>query len=237
MKRILITGANSYIGTSFEKYINANYSNDYKVDTVDLIDGNWRKNDFSVYDAILHVAGIVHKKETKKNAHLYYQVNCDLAIEVAKKARNAGVKQFVYLSTVSVYGLAEGVITKDTVPNPKTHYGRSKLMAEEGLKCLSDSNSFLAIVRPPMVYGENCKGNYTLLEKWIKYIPIFPDYKNKRSMININNLCCFLEKLIRNNSIGLFFPQDDEYMCTTELVKIIAKGKSIKYFQKLRSSS
>ena len=127
MKKILITGANSYIGTSFEKYIKENYPNDYIVDTVDMIDDSWREKNFSGYDSVFHVAGIAHQKETKENAHLYYEVNRDLAIETAKKAKSDGAKRFIFLSSMSVYGMDTGVITRETEPNPKSNYGKSKL--------------------------------------------------------------------------------------------------------------
>ena len=129
MKKILITGANSYIGMSFENYIKKNYPDDYEVDTVDMIDGTWRDKDFSGYDAVFHVAGIAHQKETKENAPIYYKVNRDLAIETAQKAKNEGVSHFVFLSSMSVYGMETGIITKETVPNPKTNYGISKWQA------------------------------------------------------------------------------------------------------------
>ena len=119
MKRILITGANSYIGTSFEKYIKDN--TDFEIDTLDMLDSKWREFDFSKYDVVFHVAGIAHQKETKENAHLYYEINRDLATEVAKKVKTAGVKQFIFLSSMSVYGMDTGVITKETKPNPKTN--------------------------------------------------------------------------------------------------------------------
>ena len=103
MKKILITGANSYIGTSFEKYIYENYRDGYQIDTLDMIDPNWKEYDFSGYDSIFHVAGIAHvdvgnvSKETEK---LYYQVNCDLAYETALKAKKSKVKQFIYMSSI-----------------------------------------------------------------------------------------------------------------------------------------
>ena len=140
MKKILITGANSYIGTSFEKYLNNNYFNDYEVDTADMIDGTWREKSFNGYDVVFHVAGIAHQKENKNNAHIYYEVNRDLAVETAKKAKNDGVKQFIFLSSMSVYGMETGVITKKTSPSPKTNYGKSKLQAEEHITSLRDES-------------------------------------------------------------------------------------------------
>ncbi len=97
MKKILITGANSYVGTSFEKWL-SQWPDKYHVDTIDMIDGTWREKSFVGYDVIFHVAGIAHIKETKENAHLYYEINRDLAFETAQKAKADGTKQFIFLS-------------------------------------------------------------------------------------------------------------------------------------------
>ena len=234
MKKILITGANSYIGVSFENYIRMNYPDQYCVDTVDMIDGTWREKDFSQYDTVFHVAGIAHQKETKRNASMYYEVNRDLAIETAKKSRKDGVEQFVFLSSMSIYGMETGVITKDTVPNPKSNYGKSKLQAEKGINELADKNFKVCILRPPMVYGEGCKGNYNFLRKWIRLFHVFPDYNNQRSMISIENLLLFVLKVIVEHQDGVWFPRNPDYMCTTDLVKLIAEREQIKvYYTKI----
>ena len=222
MKRILITGANSYIGTSFEKYINESFPNDYTIDTVDMTDRTWIQKSFANYQTVFHVAGIVHQKETKENATLYYKVNRDLAVEVAKKAKEDGVKQFVFLSSMSVYGLDTGVITKETKPNPKTNYGKSKLQAEEQITGCRDAAFKVCILRTPMVYGEGCKGNYNTIIHIIKKYPIFPRVNNRRSMISINNLVAFVKMAVDQELDGLFFPQDDQYLNTTELAQLIA---------------
>jgi len=228
MKRILITGANSYIGTSLENWLNQ-FPDDYSVDTVDMIDGTWKEKDFSKFDVVFHVAGIAHRKETKENIDLYYKVNRDLAYEVAKKSKSDGVKQFIFLSSMSVYGIDIGVISSNTIPKPKSNYGKSKFQAEELIKPLEDGNFIISILRPPMVYGEGCKGNYQSLVKLALKSPIFPDIKNIRSMIHIENLCDFVKTLINNKSSGLFLPQNEEYVCTSEMVKNIAQthGKKI----------
>ena len=158
MKKILITGANSYIGMCFERYMK-NYD-EYTTETLDMINPQWEKKDFSSFDTIYHVAGIAHRKETEENAQLYYDVNRDLTIRVAEKAKKEGVKHFVFLSSMSVYGVEEGVITRETPPAPKSNYGKSKIQAEEKLNELADENFKVAIMRPPMVYGDGCKGNY-----------------------------------------------------------------------------
>ena len=230
MKKILITGANSYIGTSFEKYIKDNYSEDYTVDTVDMIDGSWREKSFKGYDVIFHVAGIAHQKETKGNAHLYYEINRDLAIEVAKKAKEDGIKQFIFLSSMSVYGMDTGVITKDTKPNPKTNYGKSKLQAEEQIVELRDESFKICVLRPPMVYGDGCKGNYQSIVKLVKKFPIFPRVNNKRSLVHIDNLVAFVKTAIYQELDGLYFPQDKEYVRTIDLAKLIAKQENKKIY-------
>lgn len=222
MKKILITGSNSYIGTSFEKWL-GQWPEDYSVETVDMIDGTWREKDFSVYDVVFHVAGIVHIKETKENVGLYYKVNCDLVYEVAQKAKGDGVRQFIFLSSMSVYGIDNGVIGKYTSLNPKSNYGKSKQQAEEMIAPLEEATFKIAILRPPMIYGKGCKGNYPRLAKIAIKLPVFPDVKNKRSMIYIDNLCEFVRLLIDECRSGLFLPQNKEYVCTSEMVKLIAE--------------
>lgn len=187
-----------------------------------MIDGTWREKAFTGYDVVFHVAGIAHRKETKENAHLYYEVNRDMAIETAKKAKADGVRQFIFMSSMSIYGMETGVITKDTAPNPKTHYGKSKLEAEKGIKWFSDESFRVAILRPPMIYGKGCKGNYQKLAKLARITPVFPDIENKRSMIYVDNLSEFIREIIDRKSNGIFCPQNDEYVCTSHLVREIA---------------
>ena len=93
MKRILITGANSYIGTSFATYITNNYHNEYIVDTIDMLTDDWKKIDFSKYDTIYHVAGIAHSdigKIGKEREKIYREINTLLAIDTAKKGKRRG---------------------------------------------------------------------------------------------------------------------------------------------------
>ena len=230
MKRILITGANSYIGTSVEKYL-LQWPDEYQVDTIDMIDGSWREKSFAGYDSVFHVAGIAHQdsgKITEERKKLYYQVNTDLAIETAKKAKADGVKQFIFMSSIIVYGVSakmgeKKVITRDTVPAPAGAYGGSKLQAELGIQPLHDENSFkVCILRPPMIYGPGCKGNYPLLEKAALRLPFFPDIQNERSMLHIDGLCAFFKSAIDQCIGGVCFPQDPQYVCTSQMVKDIA---------------
>jgi len=228
MKKILITGANSYIGTSVEKWL-LKEPDKYQVDTVDMKSDSWKEKDFSGYDVVFHVAGIAHVKETKDMKDLYFKVNRDLAYSTAKKAKNGGVKQFIFLSSMSVYGLESGVIDYSTPLKPNSFYGKSKLQAEEKISTLMDDSFKIAILRPPMVYGKGCKGNYPKLAALALRVPFFPDIDNKRSMLYIDNLSEFIKHLIDDRADGLFFPQNKEYVKTSDMVKLIAEtnGKKI----------
>ncbi|MGQ7483571.1 NAD-dependent epimerase/dehydratase family protein [Streptococcus suis] len=220
MKRVLITGANSYIGTSFEKYIIEN-DVDFEIDTLDLLNPKWVEFDFSPYDSIFHVAAIVHKNEKNINPDLYFSVNRDLPVKLANMAKTQGVKQFIFLSSMSVYGNQYKEISFDTKEIPTTYYGKSKLEAEKLLEKLNSDSFKVVFLRPPMVYGPNATGNYSRLSKLAKITAIFPKIENQRSMIYIDNLLEFVRKTIELELEGLYFPQNSEYICTSELVRTI----------------
>lgn len=227
MKKVLITGANSYIGCSFEAYVREN-EKDWIIDTIDMRDGSWREKDFFKYDAIFHVAGIVHQKKGAVPDDVYYKVNCDLVVDVAKKAKAEGVKQFVFLSTMSVYGILMGYIDHNTVANPVNAYGKSKLKAEDQLKELASENFLVAVVRPPMIYGKGCKGNFVSLSKLADKIPVFPYFLNKRSMLYIGNLNVFIWYVIDREITGMLFPQDGEFVSIWDIVRIFREKKNKK---------
>ncbi|MBG0763199.1 NAD-dependent epimerase/dehydratase family protein [Acholeplasma laidlawii] len=223
MKKILITGSNSYIGTNVEKWL-LREPEKYIVETLDMKDENWNQFDFSGFDVVFHVAGIAHIKETKRNKDLYYKVNRDLAYQAALKAKESGVKQFIFLSSMSVYGMETGIITKDTTTNPKTAYGRSKLDAEKLIQEIETSEFKVAILRPPMVYGPDSPGNYQRLSKLALKLPFYPKINNQRSMLYIDNLSIYIKRYIDSNAHGIFFPQNKEYVNTTELISLIRKS-------------
>jgi nucleoside-diphosphate-sugar epimerase len=232
MKRILITGKDSYIGTSVEKWL-MRESDNYVVETVDMIGDSWRKKSFSEFDVVFHVAGIAHVSRDSKLEELYYKVNRDLCIETANKAKAEGVKQFIFMSSIIVYGESSSgkrVIDKSTAPNPSNFYGDSKLQAEEGIRRLESDDFKIVVLRPPMIYGKGSKGNYPKLSKAAQILPIFPEIENERSMLHIDNLCEFIKLMIDNEESGLFFPQNKEYVKTSVLVRAIseAHGRKIK---------
>lgn len=227
MKKVLITGANSYIGCSFEAYVKKNYTEDIAIDTIDMVDGTWREKNFAGYDVVFHVAGLAHAdvgKVTEQVKQKYYAVNTHLAIETAKKAKADGVKQFVFMSSMIVYGGLER-ITKDTKTQPTNFYGDSKWQADKGVRKLQSNEFCVTVLRPPMVYGKGSKGNYPMLAKFAQKTPIFPKVNNKRSMLYIENLCEFLCQIIMHSRAGVFFPQNGELINTSDMVKQIAAVK------------
>lgn len=237
MKNVLITGSNSYIGKSFENWIRDN-SNTIITETQDMQNPLWRDRSFGGYDAIFHVAGIAHAdvgKVTEEQKALYYRVNTDLTIECASKAKEEGVKQFIFMSSIIVYGDSapigkQRVITRNTPLAPANFYGDSKVKAEEGLQKLEDDSFKVVILRPPMIYGKGSKGNYPLLAKMARKLPFFPDVENQRSMLYVRNLCKFVSLMIENEESGVFFPQNREYVRTSEMVKLIAAAYGRKIY-------
>lgn len=242
MTRVLITGANSYIGTSFEKYIQT-FGDSYHVETIDMHENTWKDVDFSIYDSVFHVAGIAHadvSKVSEETKQLYYQVNTMLAIETAQKYKEdlAGKSgQFIYMSSIIVYGEETNinkkrVINPYTKPKPSNFYGDSKLQAEQGLQTLETADFHIAILRPPMIYGKNGKGNYQQLVKLANKLPVFPNINNERSMLHINNLCKIVKERIDAQDSGIFLPQNSEYVRTSYMVRDIAEknGKKIYLF-------
>lgn len=223
--KVLITGAGSYVGTNVANWLQKN--NLFDVDSVDTFGDNWKKADYSLYDVVYHVAGIAHVNADPKMEALYYKVNRDLTIEIAKYAKEAGVKQFIFMSSMIVFhesqSLKAEVLTKDTKPNPNGFYGDSKLQAENGLKELECETFKVCILRPPMIYGPNSKGNFPRLAKFATKTPFFPAYHNKRSMLYIDNLSEFVKQAILRQLSGTYYPQNRELADTVEIIRFFAK--------------
>lgn len=226
MKRVLITGANSFVGTNIEKWL-LKTPEEFAVDTVDTMNEAWKRADYTKYDVVFHVAGIAHVDPKPEMAPLYYKVNRDLAIEVAKWAKQHGVKQFIYMSSRIVYhaskNMKANVTTPQTKPNPNDFYGDSKLQAERGLNELACDTFKVAIIRPPMIYGPGNKGNLPRLAWLAQKTPVFPAWHNKRSMLHVFNLAEFIKQVIERELGGVFFPQNAELADTVEMVRCFAK--------------
>lgn len=226
MKNILITSAGSYVGESVRRYILAKDSS-YQIDAVDTVGDNWKKVDYTKYDVVFHVAGIAHVNADPKMEPLYYKVNRDLTIEVAKHAKAAGVKQFIFMSSQIVFhesrSLKAEVLTTETKPAPNGFYGDSKLQAENGLHELESEEFKVCILRPCMIYGPNAKGNFPRLAKLACKTPVFPEWHNKRSMLYIDNLAEFVKQAIERELEGTFYPQNRELADTVEIIRFFAK--------------
>lgn len=227
MTRVLITGAGSYVGESVRSYIWKTAPGEFLIDSVDTMGDNWKKADYSNYDVVFHVAGIAHVNADPKMEPLYYKVNRDLTIEVAKHAKACGVKQFIFMSSQIVFhesqSLKGEVLTKETKENPNGFYGDSKLQAELGIKPLTDENFKVCILRPCMIYGPNAKGNFPRLAKLATKVPVFPEWHNKRSMLYIDNLAEFVKQAIVRQLEGTFYPQNREQADTVEIIRFFAK--------------
>lgn len=231
MTNVLITGAGSYVGESVRRYI-LSTSSDFEIDAVDTMNDAWKKADFSKYDVVYHVAGIAHVNADPKMEPLYYKVNRDLTIDVARAAKTAGVKQFIFMSSQIVFhesqSLKTEVLTALTKENPNGFYGDSKLQAEKGVHELECETFKVCILRPPMIYGPNSKGNFPRLVKLAQKTPLFPAWHNQRSMLYIDNLAEFVKQAILRGLGGTFYPQNRELADTVEIIRFFAKANGHK---------
>lgn len=227
MKKVLITGSGSYVGESVRKYMLTTAPGEFEIDAVDTMNDAWKKADFARYDVVYHVAGIAHVNADPKMEPLYYKVNRDLTIDVAKAAKDAGVRQFIFMSSQIVFhesqSLKTEVLTKETKVNPNGFYGDSKLQAEIGLHKLESDCFKVCILRPCMIYGPNAKGNFPRLAKLATKVPVFPCWHNKRSMIYIDNLAEFVKQAVMRELSGTFYPQNRELADTVEIIRFFAK--------------
>lgn len=224
--KILITGANSFVGSSVERWL-LRKPEKYEIDTVDTVGDNWRKADLSLYDAVFHVAGLAHVDPKPEMAPLYYKVNCDLALEIARAAREAGVGQFIFMSSMIVFRASKSLkgtaITPETEPAPNDFYGDSKLRAEIGLRKLETPDFKVAVLRPCMIYGPGNKGNFPRLARLAARTPVFPAWHNRRSMLYIDNLSEFVRQALDRRLSGTFHLQNREYADTVELVRALGR--------------
>lgn len=240
-KKVLITGAGSYIGQSFINYAKKNYPDNFEIEELDLMETSWKNVSFSKYDIVYHVAGIAHADVGKVSEEIkekYYKVNTDLTVEVAKKAKEDGVREFIFMSSMIIYGESapygkKKVIDENTVPMPANFYGDSKLQADVAVRTLADEKFKVIVLRPPMIYGKGSKGNYPILAKIARKLPVFPNVNNERSMLHIDNLCEFLCQILlvreTNDNAIVLIPQNAEWIKTSAMVKEIANvsGKNI----------
>lgn len=232
--KLVITGYNSYIGNNLQSYIQ-NTDDTFEIYQLDVVGDKWRSFDFTGYDVVVHVAAIVHRKDIE-SWDIYQKVNVDLPLEIAEKAKSQGVKQFVFLSSMAVYGIGkslsdkEGEVSRRTELSPKSLYGKSKHYAEQKLAAMEDEYFKLAIVRPPNVYGPGCRGGYiSTYCKIVSKLPAIPKaYTNvKQSVLYIDNLSRFIYLLIVNQKKGIYTPQDNKTISAVELMECINESLNL----------
>lgn len=229
MRKLLITGAGSFVGEAVQRYLEK-WPEEFEIQVVGTRNGQWNEMDFFPYDSVFHVAGLAHADVGKAADAIktkYYMVNTELAVNIAKKAKAEGVGQFIFMSSAIVYGESapigvEKVITKKTPVQASNFYGDSKIQAENGIRRLEDENFHVVILRCPMIYGKEGKGNFPVLERLALKMPLFPKVKNARSMLYVGNLAEFVRLMIENEETGIFWPCNQEWSNTSELVKMIA---------------
>lgn len=221
MKKILIYGKGSYIGEHYREGLEARGHQVEMVDSLSLKPG-----EFSItgYDVVINVVGIAHIKITPDMESLFYKINTDYSVDLCRLAKEAGVKQYIYMSSMNVYGDTSECIKSRDQENPKNFYGKSKLLADQRIHEMEDEAFKVVSVRPPVVYGHDCKGNFNPLIKVAKVSFVFPKYKNTRSMIYIDHLTNFVCQLVENEESGYFHPQNAAYTTTTEAVVAIRKS-------------
>lgn len=231
-KTLMITGASGFVGTNFIE----NYKDDFNIIPVCLIENKPEDLDYKGVDCILHLAALVHQMNGAPEEK-YFEVNTELTKRLANRAKESGVGHFVFYSTVAVYG-THGTIDEEIIldvkspTNPKDAYGKSKLEAESTLKKLEDKDFIVSIIRPPMVYGNNCPGNMARLEKLVKSFPVLPfgNDEFKRSLVHIDKLLEETKKVIDNREKGIFIPKDDKDVSIREIVESLAQKNGRKIY-------
>ena len=224
MKNIFITGSKGFVGTNIISELS--FYNFYKYNRNDLIEIK--------EEVVLHLAGMAHDLIQINNESYYYEVNTELAKKVYDAFIISEAKVFITISSVkAVADKLDCELTEEYIPNPITHYGKSKLLAEEYIFRKEIPNGKrIYILRPCMIHGPGNKGNLNLLYKIVSKGLPWPlgSFENKRSFCSIDNLCFIIKELIENDNIqsGVYNVADDEAVSTNNLISLIAEsqGKS-----------
>jgi nucleoside-diphosphate-sugar epimerase len=222
---IYLTGASGFVGKNLISYF------DNKIE----IKKHVRDVEFCIsQNIVIHLAGKAHDLKNISNKEDYYEVNTELTKKIFDAFLISDSSVFIMLSSVkAVADNVVGSLSEDCEPNPKTHYGKSKLLAERYILSKKiPENKRVYILRPCMIHGPNNKGNLNLLYKFVsKRIPwILGAFKNMRSYCSIDNLLFVINEFIHNNSIpsGVYNVADDEHLSTNEIISLISISKNKK---------
>ena len=183
---------------------------------------------FDGVDTVFNCLGIAHRQDST-HKDLFFRVNRDLAISLAKQAKTRGVPRFVQMSSISVYGSAESIDIA-TPPAPTTNYGKSKADADEVLLSLECDTFHVLILRPPMIFGEGAPGNMAKLIGLVNRLPILPfkDAEETREFLCIGNFVKLVEQAIRLDVRGVLLLKDIHGLSTKRLVQVIAEELQLK---------
>jgi len=218
--KIFLTGASGFIGNYFIQH----YQEKYTIETFSFLQENFNDLDLLKSDVVIHLSALVHQMGGAAKEE-YERVNVKQTLDLAKKAKKSGVKQFIFMSSVKVYGEeSNSAYSEQTLCKPKDPYGESKLKAENELRKLEDENFRVAVIRTPIVYGYGVKANIKNLVSLVEKIPVLPFAKinNRRSMIYIGNLAYFIDIIIQKQASGIFLVSDKRALSTSELIELIA---------------
>lgn len=221
MKKLLLTGANGFLGSYFIK----KYNSKYDIKKFSFLNDSLNKLDINGVTTIVHLSALVHQMSGASQDE-YEKVNVTQTLELAKRAKRNGINHFIFMSTVKVYGEETSIAyNENSICTPEDEYGKSKLKAEKELLKLEDNSFKVSIIRTPVVYGYGVKANIKNLIKLVQKVPILPFGKinNRRSMVYIGNLCHMIDMLIENKISGVFLAADDEPLSTSRLIELIAK--------------
>lgn len=231
--KIYVTGANGFVGTNLRRYLEGSKFEIQSIGREQLntipeihIDNN---------SAIVHLAGKAHDLKRISKPDEYYQVNYQLTKELYDAFLRSSACKFIFISSVKASAdSVDDILSEIDTPNPQTHYGKSKLMAEEYIQsqALPEGKSYY-ILRPCMIHGPGNKGNLNLLYKLVsKGIPYpLAAFKNKRSFLSVENLCFTIRELLERNNVpsGIYNLADDETLSTNELIQLIARASNKKH--------
>jgi len=217
--KILVTGSHGYLAGYFIRQ----FAQRYTFSTFSLRQEPLESLTFNKIDVVLHAAALVHQKIDHPQAY-YDAINHHYPVALAKRAKAHGVRQFIFISTIAVYGDQYHLIDEQTPPAPISPYGRSKYAAEKALEALSDEEFIVTIIRPPMIYGKDAPGNIRSLITLIQKVPLLPlgNIHNRRSFIYIENLTSLIDHLIQRPTSGVILAADDHPVSTTHLIRSLA---------------
>lgn len=218
-RNILLVGSSGYIG----RHVFAAFSSTFKVVKSVSRAGDLRLNELQNIDVVINAAGLAHSSATQPTE--YAKVNAIFPCELARAARDAGVKKFIHLSSIAVYGSNINRIDESTPEAPDSPYGISKLDGDLALLSLQSDAFDVVILRPPMIYGPNAPGNPARLQRLAKLLPVLPlgGITNRRSFLSVNNLVTFVERALTASVHGVLLVADDDSVSTTKFVRHVAR--------------